>query len=251
MERRWSSRRRGPWSLADWPAKPGRKERGRRVIRRRGRDVFRGWLERIAGWRVYPTMSRSSLALWGGIAAALGGVLFAAWGYTDMEDAPVYFTFISETLGVIVPLLFLVGLAGLYAQCKRRAGPLGRTGFVLGAAGSAIGVVPGFVNAIEWYAWLAVPEQKVLLVPTFYWLIPLFCGLMLIGVATIQEKRRRGWGALSLAMGLLGLIYYLTEFGGIVQMRPAHIVFGVLFSLSWMVLGYALLSSRVRGEAGV
>jgi hypothetical protein len=186
----------------------------------------------------------SILALWGGLAAVLGGVLFATWGYVDRNDAPSYFTAIADALGVVVPLLFLVGLAGLYARCKGRAGRLGRMGFILGLTGSGVGVVPGLMNAFDWYAWLAYPGQRVLFLFAFNWLIWLFAGLTLVGSATVTKKGPRSWGAFSLMMGAFGWVYYVTDPGGIVQTRAGHVGFGVLFSLSWVALGYALLRER-------
>ncbi len=44
-----------------------------------------------------------------------------------------------------------------------------------------------------------------------------------------------------LTMGLFGWAYYLTDLSeGIIELRLGHVVFGITFSLSWMILGYAL-----------
>ena len=48
-----------------------------------------------------------------------------------------------------------------------------------------------------------------------------------------------------LVMALFGWVYQLTDDRtGIVDVRSVHVAFGVLFSLSWMALDYALWSSR-------
>lgn len=86
-------------------------------------------------------------------------MLFVAWGYLHRGAAPTYLDAIAGTLGLVVPLLFLVGLAGFYACCKGQAGWLGRTGFVLDFIGVGLGVVhpimdvSGVVDAATRYAY--------------------------------------------------------------------------------------------------
>ena len=48
-----------------------------------------------------------------------------------------------------------------------------------------------------------------------------------------------------LALTLFGWVYQLTDDQvGIVEVRWLHVIFGILFALSWMLLGYALWSSK-------
>jgi len=50
-------------------------------------------------------------------------------------------------------------------------------------------------------------------------------------------------------MALFGWVYQLTDDKtGIVDVRSVHMAFGVLFSLSWVVLGYALWSSKTKAS---
>jgi hypothetical protein len=173
----------------------------------------------------------------GGLAAVLAGVLFAAWGFIHKDSAPASFTVLANALAFIVPLLFLLGLAGLYARCKGQAGWLGVTGFAFGCIGSAEGMVYTVVDLSFWYAYIAEKGWLSLLLD---WLSLLLAGLMLVGIATIWTEALRRWGALLLTMGTFGWAYSLTDTGNAVEMRPGHVVFGILFSLSWVVLGYAL-----------
>jgi len=54
---------------------------------------------------------------------------------------------------------------------------------------------------------------------------------------------------LLLTVALFGWIYQLTDDKtGIVDVRSVHVAFGVLFSLSWVVLGYALWSSKTKAS---
>jgi hypothetical protein len=76
------------------------------------------------------------------------------------------------------------------------------------------------------------------------WLTWVLVGLTLVGIAAIRTKALGGWDVLPFAMGAFGWGYYLTDPNVIAEAYSAHVVFGVLFSLSWVALGYALLSGR-------
>src|ERR671916_666359 len=83
----------------------------------------------------------STLVGWSEWAAASAGVLFLVWGYVDREGAPWYLDLAVLVLGIVVPVLFLVGLAGtllrLWAQGRAQAGWLGPVGFLISFAGAA------------------------------------------------------------------------------------------------------------------
>jgi hypothetical protein len=51
-------------------------------------------------------------------------------------------------------------------------------------------------------------------------------------------------------MGLFGWTYYISEPGGIAQLRAIHVLFGLLFSLSWIGLGRLLWSSEIAERIG-
>lgn len=56
----------------------------------------------------------------------------------------------------------------------------------------------------------------------------------------------RGWCPLPLAMGPFGWGYLLSDSGGVAEARSAHVLFGVLFGLGWVVLGYLLWSEGIK-----
>jgi hypothetical protein len=139
---------------------------------------------------------------------------------------------------LIVPMLFLVALAGLYVRCRGRVGSLEGTGFAFGFIGSARGTVNSVVDVPSWHLYVSSEGWLPLLLGWF----PLLCvGLVLVGI-TIGRNTPDGLGALLFAIGAFGWAYCFTEkaSGGIIEARSAHVVFGVLFCLGWMVLGYAL-----------
>lgn len=188
-------------------------------------------------------MASPTLARWGGLGAILAGVLFAASSYIhEDEGSPSYFFALTEAgLYYIVPLLFSAGLAGLYTRCRGRAGWLGGMGFVVSFLAVGQVFVYRFVDVYDCcYAHVVAGWSPVLL----EWLPWLYTGLILVGIATIKTEALRGHGALSLAMGAFGWVFYLTDSGGIIETRFGHTAFGVLFSLSWMVLGYMLWLER-------
>lgn len=211
--------------------------------------------------------SLSTLIGWSGWASALGGVLFAVWGYLDGEEHYWYLDIPVSLLSVVVPLLIFVGLAGVYAKCRGQMGWLGKTGFALSLVGAGRGIYEGVVNARTWYVsittrggyweegYTASEEAEVaatvaqkgwLLMQLDSWLVLLLAGLTIAGLAAAQTRGLRAWGLLLLTVVLFGWAYKFTGAGTIIEARSVHVIFGVLFSLSWVVLGYALWSSRKR-----
>ena len=201
---------------------------------------------------------------WSGWAAASAGVLFLVWGYLHREGAPWYSHLAVLVLGIVVPLLFLVGLGGIcirvYVRGKEQAGWLSSIGFIVSFAGAAGWLVHGVVEAPKLYGrlgernWsLGVAQEcgvcllqklSLLLNSPLTWLL---VGLSIVGLATIRGRVLRNWGFLLLTLASFGWVYQLTDDqNGIVDIRSIHVMFGVLFALSWMLLGYALWSRRTR-----
>lgn len=186
----------------------------------------------------------SILVRWGGLAAALAGVLFATWGYVHRDNAPPYWDVVAAALAFAVPLLFFWGIVGLCARCGRLVGWLGAMGFTIGFVGSAWGVVRSVLPMSSWYDYVAEQGWSP---PLLDWLPTLFVGIAFVGVAAIRARVVRELGILLLMMAVFGWAYHLTDFpDDFGMLRSTHVVFGVLFSLSWMALGYALWSEVGR-----
>jgi hypothetical protein len=82
-------------------------------------------------------LTSSAFRRWGGTGAALGGALFAVWGYLHgnivLSSAPV----VVATMDLLIGTLLLVGVVGLCAWWwEGRTGWLGAVGFVLCFAGA-------------------------------------------------------------------------------------------------------------------
>ena len=197
---------------------------------------------------------RSSILLLrsGGFGALLAGVLFATWGYVHRDDAPWYFDTTAGALNFVVPALFLVGFLALFKLCNAQVGRIGKVGLVLGLAGSAM----GSAYAVHWSAFATRDDPLSLLewldTVLVWWLHIILAGLPLAGIAALDARPLRGLGVLLLAMGALGWAYLVTDSDAIFEARLEHVVFGLLFSLSWVVLGLALLrrGSHLRAQSG-
>lgn len=197
---------------------------------------------------------RSSILLLrsGGFGALLAGVLFATWGYVHRDDAPWYFDATAGALNFVVPALFLVGFIALFNLCNAQVGRIGKVGLVLGLAGSAM----GSAYAVPWSAFATRADPLSLLAwldtVLVWWLHIILAGLPLAGIAALDARPLRGLGVLLLAMGAFGWAYLVTDSDAIFEARLEHVVFGLLFSLSWVVLGLALLrrGSHLRARSG-
>ena len=171
----------------------------------------------------------SILAEWSGPGAILAGVLFALWGS---------FGIVGGALDTVVPLLFLLGLAGLRIRCVERLGLLGEAGFVLGFVALLWGgVVRPFVNMTALYRYMVREGWPPWLSNWFAWLV---VSLIMIGVAVAMVKALQDYGVLSLAVGMFGWLYFSTSSGGVLETYVGHSAFGALFCLGWIALGYAL-----------
>ena len=177
----------------------------------------------------------------GGIAAILGGLLFVVWGYVHRDVAPWYFDATAQALSFVVPALFYTALTGLHALCRESVGRIGKFGFILVLAGSAMGVA----YAVPWSAFATRDDWLASLVwldtPLVWWLQIMLVGLPLAGISTMGVGMQRAPGGLLLAMGAFGWAYYATDSGAILEARTAHVGFGGLFSLCWIALGLVLL----------
>lgn len=175
-----------------------------------------------------------------GMASILGGVLFAAKMWHDRNDAPPWPTDITDTLIFVVPLLWLVGLAGLYARCKDRTGGLGTTGLAMASTGAVMAAAGPIA--------MSVFDNDGLWFVLVLGLLILFAGLIVTGLATVRAKAIPGWSAaLPLIIGVLGLIMFFANpddpgiRGDIVGvLRAARIVSSIFFGAAWAALGYTL-----------
>jgi hypothetical protein len=183
----------------------------------------------------------------------LGGTLFVTWGYLHgnialSSSGPIA----AAAMAFLIDTLLLVGLVGLCAWWwEGRTGLLGAVGFVVGFAGAALSAthdIHALISASSmaepapWYVYVRAATG--LPAKVFRWFPMLPIGMATVGIGSIRAAALGGWGFLPLVMGLLGWAYQLTDSGGVFRMGYAHIVFGVFYSLCWIVLGCLLCLKR-------
>ncbi len=178
--------------------------------------------------------SSSNTVRLGGIAAVLGGIIFAGKAYLDRNDAPPWTTDVTDMFAFLMPLMFLLGVWGLYILCRDRVGGLGRTGFLLSLVGMATSIVGAIAVTFVDPFW-------------FVFVLGMLVGLVALALAGIPILREGLLGSLSfvpLFLGLYGLFALMSgdpansAFG-----RTAGVFLWVLFGLGWVLMGFALLSS--------
>jgi hypothetical protein len=170
----------------------------------------------------YPILLR-----WCGVASVLGGVLFVAWGYIDRPDIPENLMAVIHVLAFVVPALLLAAVVGVSVLWGSRLGMLGLMGMAL---------------AMYAWGWRVVGLAD--------WVLFMLTGLTLMGIATLRSGPSRRTGALVLATGVFGWVYYLTDSGAVLEARSVHIGFGLLYSLGWVGLGVGLVVAGARRAQG-
>ena len=206
-------------------------------------------------------VTASSLIRWSGLAALVAGIIFA--GIQPIHPPDVLSSVntgawaIITTLKTVMCLLFLLGIAGIYARQVEEAGWLGLAGFLLlivcwwiqtafvfaeaFIAPPLASTASGFVDGLLGIASGNPGEMNIGPLPAIYSLgigIPYMLGGLLFGIATLRAGILPRWPA-----GLLAVAAALTPAAALLPhaiQRLAAIPVGL--ALAW--LGYALWSER-------
>ena len=181
----------------------------------------------------------------GAVAAMLGGTLWAAKAFYDRNDAPPWPTDVTDTMFFVVLLLFLGGLAGLYARCRGRLGEweaLSSISFVagfVGLVGSIAGHVTGMLEVGPSWSWGISWWMFV------FGFFVMNLGLLFLGNSILQSRALPRGKALPVAIGALGILLIPVS-------DPANSPLGVypslalwmLYGLFWAALGLTLRSGE-------
>jgi hypothetical protein len=215
-------------------------------------------------------VTASSLIRWSGLAALVAGLIFA--GIQPIHPPDVLSSVTTGVWTIIISLkfamclLFLIGIAGIYARQVEEAGWLGLAGFLLlilcwwlqtGYVFADLFILPPLATAapqfVESFLGIVNPgspvEMNIGALPAAYGLIGILymLGGLLFGIATLRAGILPRWPA-----GLLAVAATLTPAAALLPhaiQRLAAIPVGL--ALAW--LGYALWSERrasdpVRGR---
>jgi len=177
---------------------------------------------------------------WGECGAVSGGVLFLAWGYLHGPDMQELTESTAEFLSFAAPMSFGAALLGVYALVEGEQELLGEIGLILSFIGTMWGSLLGLVSITSERADAMVSHWQWEHLSLFGWDNTLFSGLTLVGIVASRKQRLRGLGVLLVSIAASGWVYYFTDSGAVLEARPVHVGFGLLFAASWVVLGIAL-----------
>ena len=202
----------------------------------------------------------ANLIRWTGLAAMVAGIIFA--GIQPIHPPDVLSSVTTSAWAIITPLktamciLFLLGIAGLYARQVEEAGWLGLAGYLLFTLSWALQTAfvfaeafilpllataaPKFVDSYLGIARGQASEMNLGALTAIYALVGVLymLGGLLLGIATLRAGILPRWPA-----GLLAVVAAVTPAAALLPhqiQRLAAVPMGV--ALAW--LGYALWSER-------
>ena len=202
------------------------------------------------------------LIRWSGLAALVAGLIFA--GIQPIHPPDALSSVTTGAWAIITPLktamclLFLLGIAGIYARQVNKAGWLGLAGFLLLTLSwwlqtafvfaetfilpPLARVAPGFVDAfLRVIAAGQTSDVDLGALPTIFSLgvgVPYMLGGLLFGIATLRAGILPRWPA-----GLLAVAAALTPLAALLPHEIQRLAaIPVALALTW--LGYALWSER-------
>jgi hypothetical protein len=194
-------------------------------------------------------MSSSSLIRWSGLAAMLGGALWAAGavltaskprGCIGAECAfrPMReFGALDAVVALLAVLLLTVGVAGLVvlARSVGRFGKMGKTGVVIGAVGAALIVIASLIQAVFFGG--DFPLMPFFVLPG---LLAVVVGFVLLGVAILRARVLPRWAAAVLIVGALAMLG--------ANEQTAWVLMSIPLGIAWVTVGYLLWSGSRMGE---
>jgi hypothetical protein len=200
----------------------------------------------------YSMVAGSGFLVWlGGLAAAAGGVLWSIKALIDTAGgplcAPLWPAKSPDYLFVVVQLLFLAGIAGLYARYQdglegSEEGSEGGVAFALSAVGvvaSSAGSLGLLASDVGRYAFGVGCAVECI-------------GLMALGAAASRAQVRtlpHYWSVLPFVIGLLGIFSFPLGVppDGVIE-TCLTVTLRTLFGLGWILVGYHLYFFSQRGK---
>jgi hypothetical protein len=192
---------------------------------------------RMAAWR---------LRRWAGPTAALGGVLWAAQAVIvaslpegcvatdcDLPGRSMRDSSAAAPLSIVAAGLIALGVVDLVGRARHvgRFGMLGRFGVRAIAAGAALLVTGGLVQALFFGG--DFPYMPLLVIPAG---LALVIGFLLLGVAVRRARVLPRWAGTLLIVGTLAMLGFNDQDG--------RALLAVPFGVAWVATGYALWSGR-------
>lgn len=193
----------------------------------------------------------SGVARWGGLAAMIGGALWAVtplrdvvFGGGETPDHPVFRPY--NAVWVLIAALLIVGLVGLYSRHKETYGRLGKAGLILVFGGYALilfGSIPAVFLGADRFDGLIRAGQDL----GFLGALVAALGAIFLGINLWRTQAVPRTGALlliiTLPVGLPGII--VIQSIGFVSI--AGLAMTVPYGIAWVILGNHL--SSIAGES--
>ncbi len=191
-------------------------------------------------------MASSRLIRWGGLAAVLGGALWALWYVGASLVGDEGYQAYNQVMPVVLVLL-AVGLLAFHTAQEGSQGPVGTAGLVVALLGLAV-MIGG--NVAEFWALSEEAYGPGTLRDSAWMLFGLgmvafYVGTVLFGIGTLRARALPRLGALLLLVWLpLGFVVSaLLQLVGVSEGLASSGMTGLL-GAGWVVLGYALWSQR-------
>ena len=218
-------------------------------------------------------MSGSNLACPGGLAAILGGVLFAAAEVLQLTCASAaapssqalivcvaLSLLLFPLLRIFSVLFFAAGLTGLYALLGSRRSPIGLSGLMLAYLSVLASVSSIALSVYLSYRAATNPDPgfdptSVASAAGLTQVLLLGGSVLLIGVAVFRARSLERWSTLPLVLCLLivtvALFPVLASYFdlALAPWRTVHRLLAILQGLCWVLLGGVLWTYASRGEA--
>lgn len=170
----------------------------------------------------------------------IGGALWSARLLNDGYEASPWPTYGNDPLFFVMPLLFLTGLAGLYARCREFLGSEAKVAFAVSFVGIAATLVGQVGLLLAAGAWFVIRLGFVVG----------SIGLMALGTATVQSRTLPRWNALPLVIGSVGILTFPSGAppnGGLEIFLSSTL--WAMFGFGWALLGYDLFFFSGRRNA--
>jgi len=188
-------------------------------------------------------MSTDRIVRWGGIAAAVGGLvwLFPWTGWVEVGDAAGF------ALAVIGLLLVMIGLIGLQRRLADNGSATYRPAYGLALLGAVL-VVASAVGGLLTGASMRGSDNDmgVLAIFLFAGMLALIAGIAGMGLTTLRQKAlgRFSFAPLLLAAAQLA---YVVSIGLNISNDSLHVLLDIFVAVSvvcWLILGYAMTAGQ-------
>jgi Ca2+/Na+ antiporter len=191
-------------------------------------------------------MSSPKLIRWGGLAAMVGGVLWALspigedlFGGGGHPQSPAFRPF--NLLVEIMSILLIVGLLAVHFRYNRTYGRLGRAGFVVILGSYALGFIGG-IPALLFPFPSGTLRDVVMIGQGLGFLSALISGVgaVLLGIALWRTRAVARLGALLLIIALPVGFPVVVALNFTRFMESAGLAFVVPYGVAWVIVGYQL-----------